>query len=246
LRRNEQDEVEEIAPLEENFPITILRRGSAGIPLFLIPGGMGTRNELMVFASLVRHFESDRMVYGFESPVMSGETDTKLSIKKLARDYLFEIKRIQPVGPYVICGECIAGVIAFEIAKQILKAGDGVARLILLDPIISTRKGARNFKKTGLERLEKAHGEDLSSRVFPYYLALMRYVPSKIRAATTVVVTQVSSDEEDKLETWRALTSGDLRCLEVAGSHDSYIREQGAQTGQLLGEIVDQTDRLLP
>ena len=51
----------------------------------------------------------------------------------MAKEYIDEIKKIQPNGPYIIGGECLGGIAAYEIAQQLTKVGDEVALLILMD-----------------------------------------------------------------------------------------------------------------
>jgi pristinamycin I synthase 3 and 4 len=50
-------------------------------------------------------------------------------------DYLIrKLREIQPEGPYLIGGFCFRGVLAFEIAQQLLDRGQQVALLVLFDP----------------------------------------------------------------------------------------------------------------
>jgi thioesterase domain-containing protein len=51
----------------------------------------------------------------------------------MASDYLDEIRRIQPSGPYLLGGFSGGGLIAYEMARQLENADQHVAALILLD-----------------------------------------------------------------------------------------------------------------
>jgi len=53
----------------------------------------------------------------------------------MARDYLAEIRAVQPEGPYLLGGFSGGGVTAFEMAHQLVAQGEEVAGLILLDAI---------------------------------------------------------------------------------------------------------------
>jgi acyl-CoA synthetase (AMP-forming)/AMP-acid ligase II len=55
-------------------------------------------------------------------------------IESMAVDYIKEIKRIRPTGPYILGGACAGGYPAFEIARQLTEAGDKVLGVILIDP----------------------------------------------------------------------------------------------------------------
>ena len=54
-------------------------------------------------------------------------------IPDMAAHHIDRIRSIQPNGPYLLGGMCAGGVIAFEIARQLQRAGDKVALVALLD-----------------------------------------------------------------------------------------------------------------
>jgi thioesterase domain-containing protein len=53
----------------------------------------------------------------------------------MARDYLPEIRQIQPHGPYYIGGFSGGGLSAYELARQLTAAGETVGILVLLDSL---------------------------------------------------------------------------------------------------------------
>jgi thioesterase domain-containing protein len=55
-----------------------------------------------------------------------------LSMQELASRSVAELQRVQPHGPYCIAGFCFGGVLAFEVAQQLVKQGEEVAFLGLL------------------------------------------------------------------------------------------------------------------
>jgi amino acid adenylation domain-containing protein len=55
------------------------------------------------------------------------------SFEEIAAGYVELIRHVQPKGPYVLLGWCIAGSLAFEIARQLSAAGEEVAQLLLVD-----------------------------------------------------------------------------------------------------------------
>lgn len=108
--------------------IAEVRRGAEPPPLFMVPGGHGGMLELTLYARLMGHVHRDMAVYGLlaESPLPN-------SAESLAELYLARLRRVQPQGPYALAGECVGGVIAYEMARQLCAAGETVALLILLD-----------------------------------------------------------------------------------------------------------------
>jgi thioesterase domain-containing protein len=43
------------------------------------------------------------------------------------------MRKVQPKGPHLIAGYCAGGVIAFEVSRQLVKAGEQVAPLAMLE-----------------------------------------------------------------------------------------------------------------
>jgi acetoacetyl-CoA synthetase len=55
----------------------------------------------------------------------------------MAADYLKEIKKRQPNGPYYLCGYSSGGLVAFEIARRLSESGDDVGLVGLFDTTMS-------------------------------------------------------------------------------------------------------------
>ena len=71
-------------------------------------------------------------------------TRIPLSTKKMAADYLKEIRIVQPEGPYYLGGYSFGGMVAFEIAQQLKSQGQKVALLVLIDTINGKSNGNEN------------------------------------------------------------------------------------------------------
>ena len=56
-----------------------------------------------------------------------------LTIEEMAVHYATEIKRVQPRGPYSFLGFSFGGILAFAIASRLMRDGQAVAHLVLLD-----------------------------------------------------------------------------------------------------------------
>ncbi len=56
------------------------------------------------------------------------------SMEAMAAAHLKQIRLKQPSGPYKLAGHCNAAIIAFEIAQQLLKSGEKVEFLGMIDP----------------------------------------------------------------------------------------------------------------
>jgi non-ribosomal peptide synthetase component F/thioesterase domain-containing protein len=55
------------------------------------------------------------------------------TLEEVAASYVELIRRVQPQGPYALMGWCVAGALAFEIARQLKLAGNEISNLFLID-----------------------------------------------------------------------------------------------------------------
>jgi thioesterase domain-containing protein/acyl carrier protein len=55
------------------------------------------------------------------------------TLEEVAAEYVQLIRRVQPHGPYNLMGWCVAGALAFEIARQLANSQQKVAQLFLMD-----------------------------------------------------------------------------------------------------------------
>ncbi|SIN74207.1 non-ribosomal peptide synthetase [Algoriphagus halophilus] len=105
-----------------------------------------------VYSQLTRHMPAEYPVYGIlsVSPELI-KNSVPRNIEEIASLCLEEIRLIQPKGPYRILSYSIGNVVAFEIAKQMLEAGEQV-NLIMIDPPLFFDK-SRTFGKGGYKKL---------------------------------------------------------------------------------------------
>lgn len=100
-------------------------------PLFCVHGeplqiAFRIRNDRPLYGvSLLYH---PRLGYlGDELPV---------TIEEYARLYLEDVRRVQPTGPYFLCGYSAGGMIAFEMARQLIAQGEEIGDLTLVEPTV--------------------------------------------------------------------------------------------------------------
>ncbi|GAD99561.1 conidial yellow pigment biosynthesis polyketide synthase [Paecilomyces variotii No. 5] len=102
---------------------------TARMKLFLFPDGGGSAASYAQIPEL----SPDVVVYGLNSPFMTTPEEYTCGVSGIARYYINEMRRRQPRGPYNVGGWSAGGVIAFEGAQQLIRAGEQVERLILID-----------------------------------------------------------------------------------------------------------------
>jgi amino acid adenylation domain-containing protein len=132
-------------------PLVTLKAGEGLPPVFFIHGVGGNLVEILPAARRVTYAGE---VIGIRARgVVRGETP-HTSIEAMAADYLREIKKRQPNGPYHLCGYSSGGLAAFEIARRLSEAGDEVGFVGLFDTTMSpVRWPLRTWLAIGARRM---------------------------------------------------------------------------------------------
>lgn len=145
-----------------------LRQSGSKTPLFLVHAGGG---YVFFYRALAEELDPDRPVFGVraESPRDGGGrafVDAP-DIETVAAHYLEEIVAVQPTGPYLLGGACAGGIIAFEMARQLLARGETLAGpLVLFDAFLRNNshlpaehlavlRAARLYPEPAAERLAR-------------------------------------------------------------------------------------------
>jgi len=82
---------------------------------------------------LAGHLGSDQPVYALQARGLHGDDKPHTRFEEMARDYLEEVRQIQPHGPYYLGGFSGGGISAYEMAQQLTAAGERVGGLVMLD-----------------------------------------------------------------------------------------------------------------
>lgn len=124
---------------------TELMAGQLSSPIAaVVPVQVGTRRTPFFFLHhdfdsggfysrrLARALGADATVYAVQPHGVRG-TAIPDSIEEMAADHLQSIRTVQPTGPYCLGGFCGGGVIAYEIARQLVTLGERVTSLLMID-----------------------------------------------------------------------------------------------------------------
>lgn len=101
-----------------------------GEPLFCIHPVLGLS---WGFAGLGQYLGKDTALYGLQSRGLDGQAELPGSIEEVAADYIFQLRQIQPSGPYRLLGWSMGGIVAQEMARQLRDSGESVGFLGVLD-----------------------------------------------------------------------------------------------------------------
>lgn len=150
----------ELRPIESKQPsqVITLRPNSSKRLLFLVhPLG----GEAVPYRALARAIKAPIRVVGLCWRPAEAQDDRSLSLEEMAALHLRQMRSIQPEGPYLIAGWSFGGVLAFEIAQQIVTSGARVEFLGLIDanPIRDSISGRLASEGTLLERFNETLAE---------------------------------------------------------------------------------------
>lgn len=90
--------------------------------------------------SLSKHFGAEYPFYGFFHYGSQGEKIFHKKVESFAKDYISQLQKIVPTGPYFLAGFSFGGLIAFEMAVQLQRLGFEVPVLILIDSNVPSTK----------------------------------------------------------------------------------------------------------
>ncbi|MCW3055475.1 MAG: amino acid adenylation domain protein, partial [Chthonomonadales bacterium] len=99
-------------------------------PIFGVHGGQGTA---LFYRQLAYYLHPDQPLYGLQQQGLDGRRTVLTRIEDMAAHYIKEIQEIRPHGPYHLIGYCFGGVVAFEMARQLVQAGEQVELLGLMN-----------------------------------------------------------------------------------------------------------------
>ncbi|WP_217441728.1 non-ribosomal peptide synthetase [Myxococcus sp. CA039A] len=99
-------------------------------PLFLVHGGGGSA---LGYTELVRQLAPSRPIHGLSASGIDGGELPPASVAILARDYLSQLRAVQPHGPYLLAGWSFGGLVAYEMARRLQASGEQVELLAMID-----------------------------------------------------------------------------------------------------------------
>jgi thioesterase domain-containing protein len=114
-------------------------------PLFCVPGIFGSPHY---FTQLSRHIGLEQPFFSWQQTSSWENSFPLYRIETLASQYILNLKKIQSQPPYYLAGHSFGGLVAFEMARQLLLDNKKVAWVAIFDtaaPIISQKVKLTNF-----------------------------------------------------------------------------------------------------
>jgi len=128
----------------ENTPVVALQPRGSRVPFFCIPGAC---ENPYYFMDLAKGLGEDQPFFIVRDPRRI-ENRGVYSIEEQAERFGASIRSLRPEGPYLLGGHCYGGIVAFEVARQLVADGQDVALLALFEvPTPGYPKVARHWRK---------------------------------------------------------------------------------------------------
>lgn len=133
---DEMPEIRDQSPLVHSEPGLVCNaiqyqggRSKDSKKLFFLADETGSTLEFIHLPKL----DANVGVYGIESPLSGNVAGTEVTFEELTSVYRAAIQKEQPSGPYLLGGVSAGAIIAYEVARQLLEAGEKVQGLLILD-----------------------------------------------------------------------------------------------------------------
>ncbi|MCT7967794.1 amino acid adenylation domain-containing protein [Laspinema sp. D1] len=113
-------------------PLVPIQPQGSNPPFFCIHPILGV---VFPYYELALQLGKNQPFYGLQPQGIDGKSRPLTRIEDMAAYYIKAMRTIQPEGPYFLGGWSFGGLVAFEIAQQLKKAGHAVGLLAVLDTL---------------------------------------------------------------------------------------------------------------
>ncbi len=113
------------------LPRLVHMRSGAEAPAVFITHGIG--GDVLGLSQLLRHIQTDRAIYGLQARGIDGVDEPHERIEDMAEYFLDAVREKQPLGPYLLIGYSMGGMVALEMAQRLRATGKQVDLLAMIE-----------------------------------------------------------------------------------------------------------------
>lgn len=239
----------------------LLKAGSADPPLFFFHGIGG---NVMEFFPVAQHLDWPHPIYGLQAKGSDGLEPPLASVTKMAEYHLDAIRRLQPHGPYLLCGYSFGGLVSLEIARHLSESREVVAMLTMIDTFphqrhLSAAQRRESYIQRIRDRVRRAlrdphssarlasQSQELSEKICgsaihqvteAARIALHDFIPKPYSGKVEFVTAQIKTVfPKDPAATWRALLP-EFALETVPGAHHGMLERSAAPLAASLSRHV--------
>jgi thioesterase domain-containing protein len=215
------------------------------------------------YRGLASHLEADQPVYGLQARGLDGDSSPALKIEAMAKDYIQQIRRIQPKGPYYLLGWSFGGKVVHSMAVQLEQQGERVALLAVLDTTpnhlqrddepeaiekadfyisLFARHDAENLSEAGQYLWEKTRAVIQNNQRIVTSFSPRIYSGDMLFFRASVA--QDASTELISPQAWQPYVLGNVEVYDITCKHeDMELPEPTAYIGRILRQKLNELQK---
>jgi amino acid adenylation domain-containing protein len=229
-------------------PLVALHSAGTKPPFFFVHGLGGT---VMRFHELARHMAPDQPFLCFQARGIDGKLPVLKQVDDMAELYLAHLRKAQPEGPYYLGGYSFGGLVAVEIARRLIEAGQEIGLLALVDTYFTGQQSNSSLLNRFFSLSSGQKLAYLKKRASRYRRGIKRRIASlslppavkAVRAACAaaehsyrpsvfpgpVALFRASEKAlrglDDAQNGWQQYAAGGLEVHEIEGDHGNIMNE---------------------
>jgi len=220
-------------------PLTTSGTSSGGrAPVFLIHAISGTA---LAYRPLATRLGGDRPCIAIEARGVDGRQEPLDCVVAMAAAYVDDITAHAPPRPWLLAGWSFGGLVAFEMAVQLARAGERVAAAIIDTRALLAPADPANDAPAAPAR----DAPFLAAITAAHLKARARYRPVRTPAPLLVIQAIRTIDGHgtgDRTLGFGRYASGPLRVESIAASHDSLLTDHADATAAALRAFLTEID----
>ncbi len=112
--------------------VVAIQTGGSKPPFFCVHGVGG---NVLRFYALAQHLGSDQPFYALQAQGLNADYPCHTRAEDMAAHYVKEMRSVQPEGPYFLGGYSFGGMVALEMAQQLIAQGEEPPVVVLFDTL---------------------------------------------------------------------------------------------------------------
>jgi thioesterase domain-containing protein len=245
---------------EESYRVLLpIKTHGSRAPLFCVHPILGLS---WCFMGLSRHLPAEQPLYGLQARGFYGEGGMASTLDEMALDYIEQIRRVQPSGPYYLLGFSFGGTVAHLMASHLSKQGERIGLVALMDsyPVDYTQMPPPNGhdQDQGQEgdgiilALRGSNGDAIPDHAKPFFDKASLIHKNNGRLLRTCTPPVITSDvvllraTEDaapliSADVWKPYVHGEIESYDIHCEHEDMVKpEHLAKIGQILARRLDE------
>ena len=205
-------------PNAQKLLVTLRKGNPQKTPIFFVHALWG---NALFYQKFINHLPSNHSCYGLQSSGSDGQHKPKTSIEEMASQYVEEILAVQPEGSYLLCGYSLGGIIAYELARQLIDREKDIALLCLIDsanpvkqkPSLASDQQIQSLKNSRVFHLDKLSKLNLTEQLqYIYYRLAWHFTTGKFGVFYKLYLQYLKRAPQN------------LRLLQIAAAHNQATK----------------------